>query len=345
MDALVNILRAAGESTRLRVLAILSRGELTVSELTQVLGQSQPRVSRHLKLLVEAGLLQRKPEGSWAFYRLPPGASHPRTDAAGLAHLLASLVPADDPALLRDLGRLETVKAARGAAAESYFRTNARNWNRLRSLHVSEDRVEQAVLSLVGPGPYDHLLDLGTGTGRMLELLAPRIRSGTGIDINREMLALARTRLDKPPLRHCEVRQGDIFALPFVDHSSADAIDLILIHQVLHYLADPDAAIAEAARVLTPGGRILVVDFAPHGIEELRTLHAHRRLGFAQSEVTGFLEAAGLTLDAVQHLAPDPNEESGAPRLTVTLWLAHAPEPAVSRRLKNDDHQGSVVPS
>jgi ubiquinone/menaquinone biosynthesis C-methylase UbiE/DNA-binding transcriptional ArsR family regulator len=328
MDGLVSILRAAGESTRLRLLAILSRGELTVTELTQVLGQSQPRISRHLKLLVDAGLLERKPEGSWAFYRLAQnGPAGSGREAARLAGLLVGLVPDDDPSLMRDLDRLEGVKAARSAGAEQYFRINAQHWSQLRSLHVSEDKVEHAILELVGPGPYNHLLDLGTGTGRMLELLAQRIRHGTGIDSNREMLALARTVLDRPALQHCEVRQGDIFALPFPAGSAVQgdgAIDVILIHQVLHYLTQPAAAIAEAARVLAPGGRLLVIDFAPHDIEELRDKHAHRRLGFAQGEVAGFLEAAGLEVDIIRHLAPDRRSDPGEQRLTVTLWRAHA---------------------
>lgn len=330
MDDLIAILRAAGEPTRLRLLAILARGELTVTELTQVLCQSQPRISRHLKLMVDAGLLERKPEGSWAFYRLAQdgrSAAHP--EAARLAAMLAALVPHADAALTRDIERLEIVKAARSAAAEAYFRTNAQRWRELRSLHVSEDEVERAVLDLVGPGPYNHLLDIGTGTGRMLELLAPRIRRGTGIDANHEMLTVARTTLDRAGLRQCQVRYGDIFSLPFLraENDGDEAIDLVLIHQVLHYLADPLAAIAEAARVLASGGHILVIDFAPHDIEELRSAHAHRRLGFSAKEVVGYLEDAGLIVDEVKHLAPSA-EQAGKQRLTVTMWRAHASRPS-----------------
>ena len=335
MDDLVAVLRAAGEPTRLRLLAILARGELTVTELTQVLCQSQPRISRHLKLMVDAGLLERKPEGSWAFYRLAQeGRSPESADGARLAAMLAALVPQSDAALARDIERLETVKAARSAVAEAYFRTNAQRWSELRSLHVSETEVERAVLDLVGPGPYNHLLDIGTGTGRMLELLAPRIRRGTGIDSNHEMLTLARTTLDRAGLRHCQVRYGDIFSLPFAraENDGDEAVDLILIHQVLHYLADPAVAIAEAARVLAPGGRILVVDFAPHDIEELRSEHAHRRLGFSADEVAGYLEGAGLLVDEVKHLAPN-SSDAGEQRLTVTIWRAHSPR-ATKRALR-----------
>ena len=325
MDDLVAILRAAGEPTRLRLLAVLARGELTVTELTQVLCQSQPRISRHLKLMVDAGLLERKPEGSWAFYRLAlEGRGASNAEAARLAGMLAGLVPQSDAALVRDIQRLELVKAARSQAAEAYFRNNAKRWGALRSLHVSEEEVERAVLDLIGPGPYRHILDLGTGTGRMLELLGPYVRRGTGIDASHEMLTLARTMLDRAGLRHCQVRYGDIFSLPFVraDANPDEAVDLILIHQVLHYLAEPAAAIMEAARVLCPGGRILVIDFAPHEIEDLRKAHAHRRLGFSSDEVAGYLEDAGLVVDEVKHLAP----EAGAAMqpLTVTIWRAHS---------------------
>jgi len=337
MDDLVAILRAAGEPTRLRLLAILARGELTVTELTQVLCQSQPRISRHLKLMVDAGLLERKPEGSWAFYRLAQeGRAVASADSARLAAMLAALVPQSDAAFARDIERLETVKATRSAAAEAYFRTNAQRWRELRSLHVSEAEVERAVLELVGPGPYNQLLDLGTGTGRMLELLAPRIKRGTGIDSNHEMLTLARTTLDRAGLRHCQVRYGDIFSLPFArsENDGDQAIDLILIHQVLHYLADPAAAIAEAARVLDAGGRILVIDFAPHDIEELRSHHAHRRLGFSADEVSTYLASAGVIVDEVKQLAPAA-KDADKQRLTVTMWRAHAPR-AVKRAERLD---------
>jgi ArsR family transcriptional regulator len=325
MDELVGILRAAGEPTRLRLLSILVRGELTVTELTQVLGQSQPRISRHLKQLVEAGLLERKPEGSWAFYRLA-AVNGDGSRAAELATLLARMANSnEDRVLARDAERLEAVKAARSTAAESYFRENAQRWNSLRTLHIAEDAVERALLELAGPGPFAHFVDVGTGTGRSLQLFASRIRKGTGIDTSHEMLTLARTQLDRPEYAHCEVRYGDIFALPF-SHRAKDGsgaeVDLILIHQVLHYLAEPGTAIAEAARILVPGGKLLIADFAPHGIEQLRAQHAHRRLGFSEDEVGSYLAAAGLKVDAVKQLEPPPTDEE---RLTVTLWRASAP--------------------
>lgn len=337
MDGLIEVLRAAGEPTRLRLLAVLAQGELTVTELTQILGQSQPRISRHLKLLVDAGLLERKPEGSWVFYRLASETTGAVHDSARLGSFIASLIPASDPALSRDLDRLEAVKAGRGAAASAYFKANAKDWDEIRALHVAEPDVEEAVLDLLGPGPFNHCVDVGTGTGRMLQLVAPHIRRGDGIDLNHEMLALARATLDQPELRHCQVRHGDIFSLPFPNGAPSSIgqgsdIDLVLIHQVLHYLGDPAAAIAEAARVLAPKGTLLVVDFSPHKIELLREAHAHRRLGFSEGEISGYLADAGLRVEAVRHLAPAGGAD-GKERLTVTLWRARAPANAHAPKL------------
>jgi ubiquinone/menaquinone biosynthesis C-methylase UbiE len=337
MDELITVLRAAGEPTRLRLLAVLAQGELTVTELTQILGQSQPRISRHLKLLVDAGLLERKPEGGWVFFRLARPAAVTASQAARWGALIAGLVPANDPAVARDLDRLEAVKSARSAAASAYFKANARRWDEIRSLHVSEREVESAILDFLGEGSFEHCVDLGTGTGRMLQLVAPQITRGDGIDLNHEMLALARMTLDRPELRHCQVRHADIFSLPFANgtpssKSEGSGVDLVLLHQVLHYLADPGAAIAEAARVLAPGGRLLIVDFAPHGIEQLRDVHAHRRLGFSDAEMSGYLTNAGLRVENVRHLTPGPSSQ-GKECLTVTLWCAagSAPVPKLLR--------------
>ena len=309
MDVLLEGLRAAGEPTRLRLLAVCAHGELTVSELTQILGQSQPRVSRHLKLLCEAGLLDRFREGTWAFYRLSEQGA-----CAHLARTLVDLIPEDDALLTRDLERLEAVKQVRAEAAAAYFRANAARWDQIRSLYVPEENVELALLDLLGDGEIDELLDIGTGTGRLLEVLAPRVRRGVGIDMSREMLAIARANLEQAQLRHCQVRLGDMYHLPV----SADSVDVVTFHQVLHYADDPGTAIAEAARVLKPGGRLAVVDFLPHELEFLRQEHAHRRLGFSDQEVAGWYRNAGLDPVVERRLAGDP--------LTVGIWLARQPE-------------------
>ncbi|MDX2313741.1 MAG: metalloregulator ArsR/SmtB family transcription factor [Gammaproteobacteria bacterium] len=309
METLLNGLRAAGEPTRLRLLALLCRNELTVSELTRILGQSQPRVSRHLKLLSDARLVERIQEGSWAFYRLAD-----RGPATDILASLVALLPQDDPELKRDYQRLEAVKQDRAAAASAYFRDIAKNWDRIRDLYVAESDVEQAMLAAAGQGPIDTLLDLGTGTGRILQVFGARVSRGLGIDASREMLSVARANLAKQDLNHCQVRHGDIYNLSV----PAGSVDVITIHHVLHFLDDPATAIAEAAQALRPRGRLLVVDFAPHGLEVLRSDYAHRRLGFDDGEITAWCLAAGLEDMRIKHLAV--SGPSDAEKLTVSLW-------------------------
>jgi ubiquinone/menaquinone biosynthesis C-methylase UbiE/DNA-binding transcriptional ArsR family regulator len=308
---LTTSLKAAGEGTRLRILALLTEAELTVSDLTEILRQSQPRLSRHLRLLAEAGLVERFREGSWAFFRLGE-----RGGAADLARLTLGRLKTDDPIVARDRERLAAVRAARAAAAQTYFRRHAAQWDRIRRLHVADAAVEDAIRAALGDKPIRSLLDLGTGTGRMLELFGPDIERGIGLDLSLDMLALARARLDRAGLRHCSVRHGDIYdlALP------RDAFDVVIIHQVLHFLDDSARAINEAARVLRPGGRLLVIDFAPHDLEFLREEHAHRRLGFAAETVTQWLEAAGLDVLRQETLPPGPDG-----KIAVSLWLARDP--------------------
>jgi ubiquinone/menaquinone biosynthesis C-methylase UbiE len=305
--ALTAALKAAAEPTRLRVLALVAEAELTVTDLTAILRQSQPRLSRHLRLLAEAGLLERHREGSWAFFRLSE-----RADAADIARTLISRLDPRDPLVARDRERLAAVRAARTAAAQAYFRRHAAEWDRIRKLHVADAAVEEAMVAALGGPPIRYLLDLGTGTGRMLELFGGGIERGLGIDLSSDMLALARARLDRAGLRHCSVRHGDIYnlALP------RDSFDVVIIHQVLHFLDDSARAIREAAGVLRPGGRLLVVDFAPHDLEFLRAEHSHRRLGFAAETVRQWLEAAGLDFVFQRTLAPGPEG-----KIAVSLWL------------------------
>ena len=277
-------LKAAAEATRLRLLMLIAEAELTVTDLTAILRQSQPRLSRHLRLLAEAGLVQRHREGSWAFFRLGEHGG-----AADIARTLIARLDPNDPIIARDRERLSAVRASRAAAAQNYFRRHAAEWDRIRQLHVADAAVEAAVCAALDGVPIRSLLDLGTGTGRMLELFAGKIERGLGLDLSLDMLALAREHLDRPGFKHCSVRHGDIYDLPL----PRDSFDVVIIHQVLHFLDDSGRAIREAARVLRPGGRLLVIDFAPHDMEFLRDEHAHRRLGFAAETVTQWIEAAG----------------------------------------------------
>ena len=307
-DRLVDVLRAAGEPTRLRILILLERGDLTVKDLTEILGQSQPRISRHLKLLVEAGLIDRFPEGSWVYYRRANSVA-----AVTLATVLQSMIDERDAGLIRDRERLDGVKRFRAERAAAYFARNAQSWDKIRSMQVPEEAVEAAILDLVGPQPFDALLDIGTGTGRIIELLDGRFARAVGVDQSHEMLAIARAHLDRAGLDGVQVRHGDIFALTL----PRDSFDLITVHQVLHFLDDPARAIREAARVLRPGGRLLITDLAPHDVEQLRDDHAHRRLGFSHGEIIRALSQAGLDHVAVRDV---PATEPG--KLGVTLWLA-----------------------
>jgi ArsR family transcriptional regulator len=309
MDTLLTALRAAGEPTRLRLLALLSRTELTVSELTWILGQSQPRVSRHLKLLSEARLVERIQEGAWAFYRLAD-----RGPATDILAALVALLPEDDADLGRDRQRLETVKRNRAEAAAAYFRDIAKSWDRIRDRYVAESDVEQAMLAAAGDGPVGTLLDLGTGTGRVLQVFAERIGRGIGIDASREMLSVARANLARQNLNHCQVRHGDIYNLAVAPGS----VDVVTIHHVLHFLDDPSTAIARAAEALRPRGRLLIVDFAPHSLEILRSEYAHRRLGFEDAEVIAWCRAANIEDVRVEHLTV--TGASDAETLTVSLW-------------------------
>jgi ubiquinone/menaquinone biosynthesis C-methylase UbiE/DNA-binding transcriptional ArsR family regulator len=304
------ILEAAGEITRLRLLALLAEAELTVSELVTILGQSQPRISRHLRLLVEAGVIERHREGAWAFFFLATTG-----EGAALARHIITHIRLDDEILTADRSRLAAVRQARADQAARYFAEHAPNWNRIRSLHIAENIVEDAIRSAIGAAPIHALLDLGTGTGRMLEMFAPLALRAIGIDQSPAMLNMARTHIERAGLRNVQLRQGDLYALPV----ERDGYDLVIIHQVLHYLDDPARAIREAARVLRPGGRLLIIDFAPHSLEFLREHHAHRRLGFARSEIEHILRDAQLNMITQQDLAPI---HSHADHLTVSLWLA-----------------------
>lgn len=310
LDGLVDLLKAAGEPTRLRLLALLDAGDLTVSDLTDILGQSQPRISRHLKLLAEAELVDRYQEGAWAYFRLKQDGA-----AAKLARLLLEEASRNDPVLLRDGDRLGAVKRARAEKAQAYFSRNAAEWDELRRLHVNDSEVEVALVSLIGEGNVEALLDLGTGTGRILQLLEHRYQRAVGIDASRDMLAVARANLDKAGVTKASVRQGDILNLPL----DGAEFDIVIIHQVLHFLVEPELALQEAARMLKPGGRLVIIDLAPHKLEHLREEHAHVRLGFSHQLMGDWLVKAGF--DVVNAVDVAPRQQPGE-ALTATLWLA-----------------------
>ena len=307
MTVALDIFRALADATRLRILALLRRMELSVGELAQVLGQSQPRVSRHVKILCDAGLAERRKEGSWVFVAL----GRPERVAPAAAAIDGWAHAEPDHWATADAARLAAVRADRAASAAAWFEGHADEWDAIRSLHVAESEVEAAMVSVLGEGPIGTLIDIGTGTGRMLELFAGRAESALGIDRSSEMLRLARAKLEG--VMNAELRQADLYALPVDD----EAADVAILHHVLHFAQQPGAAIAEAARALGPGGRLLIADFASHDREELRTRDAHVRLGFSDAQIEGWFETAGLT--------PARTDVLDGGELTVKLWLGQKP--------------------
>lgn len=306
---MIEALKAAGDPTRLRLLLLCRRCELSVSELTWIIGQSQPRVSRHLKVLCDAGFLNRYAEGAWVMYRLALSG-----DAAPLGRLIDDLLDLEEEETSEILERLEEVRDRRRAAAQAYFSRNAENWSEMTRLQVSEREVETALHAILGWGRLGDVLDLGTGTGRLLAILAGRADTAIGVDINSEMLGVARQAIDRPDFEHVQVRQADIRRLPH----GRNSFDLVTAHQVLHYLDDPDVVVREAARVLRPGGRLVIADLLPHDMEQLKTEQAHRRLGFSDDEIESWFATAGLETGESVKL-------SGRP-LPVGVWSAVKPE-------------------
>ncbi|QAY77656.1 metalloregulator ArsR/SmtB family transcription factor [Sphingosinicella sp. BN140058] len=311
MADVTDLFRSLADPTRLRILALLRAMELSVGELAQVLGQSQPRVSRHVKILIDAGLAERRKEGSWVFLSLGDGA---RVDPLFAMLDRWAEIDGEDPWMLADAARLAAVRADRAAAAERYFAQHANHWDEIRSLHIAESEVEAAIGRALADRPVGRLVDVGTGTGRMISLFGREAQHALGVDRSPEMLRLARVKLAEAGLTAAELRQGDMYALPL----PAGSADTVILHQVLHFAQQPAAAVAEAARLLAPGGRLLVVDFAAHEREELRIRDAHARLGFADDAVIKYIESAGLEACVIEHL------EGG--ELTVTIWAGERPE-------------------
>ena len=318
MQDLLRSLRAIAEPTRLRILALCSRAELSVTELVSILVQSQPRVSRHLRMLLEAGLLERKSEGSRAFFRLTDDVS-----GSGLVRLLLERLPQDDDTLGLDLERLARIRARRTRQAAEYFRRNAENWEQIQSLYADAERTDGVLHALLAELPPGDLLDIGTGTGRVLRLAAPLVRMAIGIDNSPDMLAIARTSLDRDGLTNCQVRHADMNRLPY----PADRFDIVTANMLMHHADDPAVVLGEGARVLKPGGTFVVVDFAPHERLELRDRHAHRWLGFSYQEMDRILREARL--EPVQ-----PKCISGG-LLTVCAWAAR--KPPVSRTVELEE--------
>ncbi|WP_230292485.1 metalloregulator ArsR/SmtB family transcription factor [Croceicoccus sp. Ery5] len=315
--SLIELLRAIDDPSRLRLLRLLSRMELAVGELAEVLDQSQPRISRHIRILTEAGLVEKRKEGSWVFLKTRlAGSASPMLAAADRMLAAAEGEDAGFAALCaEDMRRLSAIRTAREASAEFYFARHADEWDRLRSLHSDDSVVEAKLAELLeldagdGEGaPLGRLLDIGTGTGRIAELFAPFASHVSAIDKSNDMLRVARARLQDLPPERLTLLQGDFTELPFGD---AD-FDTVLFHQVLHYAQLPELALAEAARVTRSGGRVAIVDFEAHAYEELRERDAHARLGFTDAQMDKLLADAGFALGDTASLRGE--------ELTVRIW-------------------------
>ncbi len=324
MDRVLAALAAAADPTRLRLLALGACGAFCINDFCEILGQSQPRLSRHVRLLCEGGLLERSREGANAWLTLAQG------DAGALVRDILKRLDTEDPLLAADRRGAARVLAERARAASDTFRSKGADWDEMRALDLPAAAVEAALLSLLPTRDVGRALDIGTGTGRLLEVLAPRLAPGSlGIDASRAMLALARVRLARPELAHVSVRMADMYALPLRDAS----FDLVLLQMVLHYAEAPEAVIAEAARVLAPGGTMMIVELAPHARAELGPRMGHRALGFSDDAMAALLRSSGLS-------------ETGAVcvdgPLTVRIWRGEAE--AVAAPVRHAEFFEAAVP-
>ena len=304
METLLQKFRAVSEPTRMRLLALCAEEELTVKDLTEILGQPQSGISRHLRQLCESQLLERRQEGTWAFYKIS-------SDGFGrrVARSILDLLPTGDDQLALDRERLRILRRDRASEAELLFSELAPRWDEVRKFHVDEVNVESALKQCLSGREVTDLLDVGTGTGRVLELMAADIKRGVGIDTSRGMLGLARTKLRNARAKNCHARFGDMYKVPFARAS----FDVVVIHMVLHYAEEPARVLKEASRVLRPGGQLVVVDFAAHQLEFLRKDYAHRRLGFEDTEMAAWFQTADLKFENFATL------KGG--ELTVVVWV------------------------
>lgn len=287
---LLDSFSALADATRCRMLFVLGRQELTVSELCAVLQLPQSTVSRHLKTLADAGLVVSRRDGTSRFYSPAPdeGGAQARIWEVTRATL------ADTPAATADARRLDRVLARRSETSQQFFATTAGQWDRLRDELFGADF---ALGALVGLIPDTWVVgDLGCGTGATTASLAPNVARVIGVDGSSEMLAAAARRLGR--FTNVDLRKGTLEALP-IDRASLDAAVMML---VLHHVPAPAEALAEAARVIKPGGRLLLVDMAPHEHDEYRRQMGHVWLGFAEDHVRRLLTHAGFSNVRVQPL-------------------------------------------
>jgi ArsR family transcriptional regulator len=284
MDALQKVFKTFSDPTRVRVLALLEQEELAVQELMDALGMAQSRVSRHLAILREAGLLEDRRDGTYVFYRFAVPAEGPWREAWELVRREL----ATDPVRQRDRAALAQVMEARAARTRSFFDAVGPEWDALRKVFDDDVLRARAGARLVDPRTV--VADVGTGTGILAVELARLGLRVVAVDHSARMLAAARSKLEAEGLSGVELRQGEASALPIGDAE----VDAAIVHMVLHYLPSPGEAIREMARVVRPGGVVVIVDFVPHEHEWMRQELGVTWLGFAWDEVRGWLGEADL---------------------------------------------------
>ena len=290
---ILDSLSALSDPTRCRMLRLLDGNELTVSELCGVLQLPQSTVSRQLKTLADADWVASRRDGTSRYYALSlDGADGPR---ARLWQLTSGQL-ASRPGVQQDARRLSRVLARRSEASQQFFATSAGQWDKLRDELFGGTFAAEALLSLLSPDWI--VADLGCGTGALLPTLAPQVGRVIGVDASDEMLSTARRRV--AGLDNVELRRGSLEALP-LDAASIDVATLML---VLHHVPSPADALADAARVLKPGGRVLVTDMTPHDREEYRLRMGHVWLGFSEDHMRRLLAQAGFDKVRIHTLPP-----------------------------------------
>jgi ArsR family transcriptional regulator len=301
MVAILDHMSALADPIRCRMLLLLEKHELTVSELCAVLQMPQSSVSRHLKTLADDDWVTSRRDGTSRFYSLP--LDDLDSGASRLWPLIREQV-VGTPAAGQDERRLRSVLAGRCAKSEEFFATAAASCDRLRSDLFGDSFYLWAVLGLIDP--MLTVGDLGCGTGQLSETIAPHVRRVVAVDSSNDMLDAARTRLHE--LTNVELRQGELEALPLAEGE----LDAAMMSLVLHYSPDPGRALGEVARVLPRGGRLLLVDMLPHDREEYQQQMGHVWLGFSEKQIARFLTGAGFDGVRIRALPVDPDAKGPA---------------------------------
>lgn len=295
---MLDLLKALADPCRLRLVAVLLRAEFTVQELTQILDMGQSRISRHLKILSEAGVLSVKRQGTWSYYRVGEDSAFFCAIRPAFERELEQL-----PQRREDLAAVALALEARRRRSLEFFDQHARTWDVLSRTLLPVPQYQERLLSLVPT--VDTLLEIGVGTGALLPDLSRRAAKVIGVDHSPAMLDEARRRLDHAGNSAAELRLGEMTHLPLADGGAG----CVVANMVLHHAADPQAVLAEITRVLKPGGILVLADLARHEREWAREQLADQWLGFEEEELRGWLQGAGLGSIVIERVAAENGQE------------------------------------